>query len=129
MKSSVILVLAIAGLTMTASAQKLQKPKTKPSHSAEKDSSKKSSHTVKEPVSRTNAATELRRVEQSSAKVSASRKAESNKAAHTDPALRVKTKDSNPSIHLAGPGGSGKGSKGKSGDPLKGRLRHKGSHH
>ena len=129
MKFSVLLALAIAGLMVTASAQKLQKPKTKPSHSAEKDGSKKSSHTVKEPVSRTNAATELRRVEQSSAKASGSRKTESNKAAHNDPALKGKTKDSNPPIHLGSSGGSGKGSKGKAGDPFKGRLRHKGSHH
>ncbi len=129
MKFSAILALVMAGLMMTASAQKVQKPKTKPSHSAEKDSSKKSSHTVKEPASRNNAATELRRVEQSSAKVSAAKRTESNKAERTNSALRVKTKDSNPPIHLGSSGGSGKSSKGKSGDPLKGRLRHKGSHH
>ena len=38
MKFSVVLALAMAGLTMTASAQKLQKPRTKPSHSEEKES-------------------------------------------------------------------------------------------
>jgi hypothetical protein len=128
MKFSVVLALAMAGLTMTASAQKLQKPRTKPSHSEEKESGKKTSRAIKEPVSRTNAATELRRVEQSSAKASASKKAESSKAARTNPALKVKEKDSNPPIHLASSGGSGRGGKGKAGDPYKGRLRHKGSH-
>ena len=128
MKFSVALALAMAGLTMTASAQKLQKPRTKPSHSEEKES-KKGSRAIKEPANRSTAATELRRVEQSGAKASASRKAESNKAARTNPALKVKEKDSNPPIHLASSGGAGKGNKGKAGDPYKGRLRHKGSRH
>jgi len=127
MKFSVALALAMAGLTMTVSAQKLQKPRTKPSHSEEKESGKKS-RTVKEPANKSTAATELRRVEQSSANASASRKAESSKAARTNPALKVKEKDSNPPIHLASSGGSGRGGKGKAGDPFKGRLRHKGSH-
>lgn len=129
MKFSVVLALAMAGLTMAASAQKLQKPRTKPSHSEEKES-RKGNRVVKEPSDRSTAATELRRVEQSSAKVSGSKKAESNKAARTNPALKVKTRDSNPPIHLGSSGGSGGGGgKGKAGDPYKGRLRHKGSHH
>ena len=129
MKFSVVMALAMAGLTMTASAQKLQKPRTKPSHSEEKES-RKGSRAVKEPANRSTAATELRRVEQSSAKISGAKKAESNKAARTNPALRVKTKDSNAPIRLGSSGGSGGGGgKGKAGDPYKGRLRHKGSHH
>src|SRR5258706_7026090 len=128
MKFAVVLALAMAGLTMTASAKKLQKPRTKPSHSEEKES-KKGSHAVKEPASRTNAATELRRVEQSSSKASGSKRAESSKAARTNPALKVKEKDSNPPIHLGSSGGSGRGGKSKAGDPYKGRLRHKGSRH
>lgn len=124
MRSSVILALVLAGLTITASAQKHQKPKARPSHSEEKQTK---SRAVKEPATRTSAATELRRVEQSSARASSTRKAEGAKATHT-PVLKAKTKDSNPPIHFASSGGSGKGSKSKGGDPLKGRLRHKGSH-
>ena len=127
MKFAAVLVLALAGLTMTAYAQKPQKVKTKPSHSEEKESSKKD-HAVKEPVNRTSAATELKKVEQSGSKLSV-RKTDSPKAARVNPALKAEHKESNPPIHFASSGGSGRGSKGKAGDPYKGRLRHKGSRH
>jgi hypothetical protein len=119
--------LAVAGLTLLSSAQKLQKPKAKPSHNEERESSKKTARTGtgKEPTSRTSASQELRRVEQSSAKVSPARKAESTKAARSNPALKTQKKDGNPPIHFASSGHSGK-SGGKSGDELKGRLRQKG---
>ena len=126
MKFSVVLALVIAGLTITSSAQKLQKPKGKPSHSEERESNKKGVRTGKDPAaSRTSAAQELRRVEQSSTKVSAARKTESAKTAHSNPVLKAQKKDGNPPIHFSANGGSGK-SNGKSGDALKGRLRHKG---
>src|SRR5258705_115158 len=129
MKFSVVLALAMAGVTMAASAQKLQKPRTKPSHSEEKES-RKGSRAVKEPSNRSTAATELRRVEQSSAKVSGSKKAESNKAARTNPALKVKTKDSNAPIHLGSSGGSGGGcGKREAGDKFMGRVGVKGFPH
>ncbi len=125
-----MLALVLAGLTMTASAQKTQKPKAKPTHSEEKQSNKGSHATVKEPANHSSSATELRRVEQSSSKVSGTRKTESGKAARTNPALKPQKKETNPPIHFASSGGgSGSGGKGKSGDPYKGRLRHKGSHH
>jgi hypothetical protein len=114
---------------MTAAAQKHQKPKAKPSYSAEKQSGKGGARAIKEPATHSSTAQELRRVEQSSAKAPASRKAVSAKAAHTSSALKGQKKDANPPIQFGSGGGSGKGSKGKSGDALKGRLRHKGSHH
>ena len=63
-------------------------------------------------------------MEQSSAKVSG-RRAETNKAARNNPVLKAQRKEGNPPIHFSSTGGSGKTS-GKSGDALKGRLRHKG---
>ncbi len=134
MRFSLVLALALAGLTMTAAAQKHQKPKAKPSYTEEKRSGKSQTRAIKKPATHGSTAQELRRVEQSSAKVSASRKAESGKAARTSPALKGQKlkgqkKEANPPIHFASSGSSGKGSKSKGGDPTKGRLRHKGSHH
>jgi hypothetical protein len=128
MRFSLVLALALAGLAITATAQKHQRPKAKPSYNEEK-SSKGGARAVKEPATRSSAAQELRRVEQSSARASTSRKAESGKAARTNAALKGQKKEVNPPIHFGSSGGSGKGSKGKGGDELRGRLRHKGSHH
>ena len=126
MKFSVALALALAGLTMTASAQK---PKTKPAHSAEKESSKKRSHaTVKEPANHSSATQELRRAELSGGKASSVKKSESGKAARKNLAMKPEKKEKNPPIHFASAGSSGKGGKNKAGDPYKGRMRHKGSH-
>ena len=126
MRFSAILVLALAGLTITASAQKPQKTRTKPSHSEEREAGQKSARVGKEPAAgRSSAAQELRRVEQSSAKVSGARRAEGAKAARSNPVLKAQKKDGNPPIRFSATGGSGKSS-GKSGDALKGRLRHKG---
>jgi hypothetical protein len=129
MKFSAVVVLAVAGLTMTAFAQRLEKPRAKTSHSAQKEGNKKANRAVKEPPIRNTAAQDLRRVEQSSAKVSGSKKAQSNKVPRTSPALKVKTKDSNPPIRFASSGVSGKGGRGKPVNSLKGRLKHKGSNH
>jgi len=129
MRFSLVLALFLAGLTMTATAEKHRRPKAKPSYSEENKSSKGGARAVKEPATHTSAAQDLRRVEQSGARASASRKAESGKAARTNAALKGQKKEENPPIHFASSGGTGHGSKGKSGDPLKGRLRHKGSRH
>ena len=112
---------------MAASAQKPQKPRTKAAPSEEKAShNKKSGYIGKEPGGAKNsAAQELHRVEQSSAKVSSAHKAESAKQVRNNPVLKAQKKDGNPPIHFSSTGGSGKSS-GKSGDALKGRLRHKG---
>ena len=128
MRFSLVLALALAGLTMTATAQKHQRPKAKPSHSEEKQS-KSGARAVKEPSTRSSSAQELRRVEQSGARASAPRKAESGKAARTNPALKGQKKEENPPIHFGSSGGTGHGGKSKGGDQLKGRLRHKGSRH
>ena len=127
MRSSAILILAVAGLTITAAAQKPQKTRTRPSHSEEREAGKTNARVGKEPAAgRTSAAQELRRVEQSSAKVSPARnRAESAKAERNNPVLKAQKKDGNVPIRFSSTGGSGK-SKGKSGDALKGRLRHKG---
>ena len=128
MRFSLVLALALVGLTMTATAQKHQKPKTKPSYSEEK-SGKGSARAVKEPGTHSSTATELRRVEQSGARASASRKGESSKEARTNLAVKGQKKEANPPIHFGSSGGTGHGSKSKGGDELKGRLRHKGSRH
>jgi hypothetical protein len=125
MKFSTVLILALAALTMNAVAQRTPKPKTKPVHSEEKESGKKASRMAKEPT-KNSTDQELRRVEQSSARVSGARKTEGSKA--HNPALKAPKKEANPPIHFASAGGSGK-NKSKAGDPLKGRLRHKGSRH
>ena len=110
---------------MTSSAQKVTKPKGKPSYSEEKETSRKGARVGKDTgAGRTSAASELRRVEQSSSKVSG-RRTDSSKAARNNPALKATKKDGNPAIRFSSTGGSGK-SGGKSGDALKGRLRHKG---
>jgi hypothetical protein len=120
---SLVLALMVVGLTMSATAQK-QHQKPKASYNEEKQSSK-GARAVKEPGVRTSSAQELRRVEQSSARASATHKAPSGKTAHA-PVLKGQKGDANPPIHFAS-ASPGKGSKGKTADPLKGRLRHKGS--
>ena len=127
MRFSLVLALALAGLAITATAQKHQRPKAKPSYNEEK-SSKGGARAVKEPGTRSSTATELRRVEQSGARASASRKAEGSKA-RTSAALKGEKKEANPPIHFGSSGGTAHGGKSKGGDQLKGRLRHKGSRH
>ncbi len=129
MRFSLVLALTLAGLTVTAAAQKYQKPKAKPARSEEKQSAKSKRQAVKEPATHGTAAQELHRVEQSSAKLSASRKAQNSKAARTNPALKGQKKDANPPIHFGASGSPGHANKSKSGDALKGRLRQKGSRH
>jgi len=129
MRFSLALALALTSLTIVATAQKHQKSKTKPSYNEEKQGSKGGARTIKEPGTRNSSAQELRRVEQSGARMSASKKSESGKAARTNAALKGQKKEQNPPIHFASSGSGGHGGKGKGGDELKGRLRHKGSHH
>ena len=126
MRFSLVLALSLAALTMTAAAQKHQKPKSKPSYTAEKEAKGGGGRNVKAvPAAKSSSAQELRRVEQSSAKAQGSHKADSSK--RSAPALKGQKKETNPPIRLSG--GGGKGSKsGKGADPNKGRLRHKGSH-
>lgn len=127
MRFSWVLALVLAGLTMTASAQKYQKPKAKPAHSGERQT-KSQPRAVKAPPAHSSAAQELHRVEQSSARVSASRKMNSAKAARTGPVVKGQN-EANPPIRFSAAGGSGHGGKGKQGNSGKSRLRHKGSHH
>lgn len=125
MRFSAILAVAIVSTTMASYAQKVTKPKGKPSYSEERENSKKGVRAPKDTTaSRTSAASELRRVEQSSTKVSG-RRTDSSKATRNNPALKATKKEGNPAIHFSSAGGSGKSS-GKSADALKGRLRHKG---
>jgi len=130
MRFSLVLALVLASLTITATAQKHQKPKAKPTYNEEKHGGKGGARAVKEPTTRSSSAQELRRVEQSGARATGSKKADSGKAAaRTNPVLKGQKKEENPPIRFASSGGAGHGSKGKGGDQLKGRLRHKGSRH
>lgn len=122
MRFTVILVLAMAGLAITASAQKTQKQKA--SYSEERQgNNKKSVRTPVEGGARNSTAQELRLAEQSSAKVS-SRQTGSAKPVRM-PVLKEDKKDGNPPIRFSA-GGGGSKSNGKSADGLKGRLRQKG---
>lgn len=126
MKFSVVLALVLMGSNITASAQKLEKPKGKSVHSKEKES-KSTGRAIKEPANRNSASQELRRIEQSSAKGAGSKQMVSGKAAHTKPLLKAK-KEVNPPIRFGSGGSAGKGAKGsKAADPYKGRLKQKGN--
>ena len=126
MRFAAIVVVLVAGLMTTALAQRPQKPKGKPSHSEERESNKKTPRIGKDAThDHTSAAQELRRVEQSSRKVAPTRKSESANAPRNNPGLKAEKRDGNTPIRFAAKGGAGKSS-GKSGDALKGRLRHKG---
>ena len=110
---------------MTASAQKMQKQKGKPSYSEERQgTNKKSSRAPMQGGAHSSSAQELRLVEQSSAKVSG-RQTGSEKPVRAIPALKEQKKSENPPIRFSSSGGGGK-SNGKSADGLKGRLRQKG---
>jgi len=124
MKSGLVLGLALAALSVTASAQKYQQPKVKPSHNSQKEA--RSQRPVKTGVPRDNAAQELRKVEQAGVHANSSRKATVAKSSRPVP-VRALKQDSNPPIHVAG-GGGPKRPKGGKGNTSSGRLRHKGSH-
>jgi hypothetical protein len=127
MRLSVILVALITGLAISASAQKPLKTKTKPTHSEERESGKTTARSGRQPVARNSAEQELKRVEQSSSKVSGASRNQSAKTARNNPVLKAQKKEANPPIRPTASGGAGK-SAGKQGDGLKGRLRHKGRH-
>jgi hypothetical protein len=126
MKFSLFLALAVASSSLTAFAQAYHKPKAKPAPRAE--GSKKVAP-VKEPkLQQDSAAQQLRRTEQSSAKVAASKKGQ----AKVGKAGLMKTQHEkpNPPIHFSSAKGGGAGLNAKGGNSLKGRLRQKGgSHH
>ncbi len=120
-------VLAMASLTITAMAQKHEKPKAKPSYSDEKEG-KGSSRAMKQPSSRNTSGQELRRLEQSSAKTLASRKTQGNKAPRTGAVLKAEKQEKNQPIHFSSTGSRRGGKGSKSANEFKGRLRQKGSH-
>jgi hypothetical protein len=126
MRFSVLLVLAVAGLTITSPAQKPQKLKTPPSHSEEKDKDKSTARAPrKEEAGRTSASQELRKVEQSSAKASGRKSTKAARTPRNTALVKSEKKDGNPPIHFGASGGGHKSS-GKSKDALKGRMKHKG---
>jgi len=128
MRSWLSLILALAWVTIPATAEKPQKPKAKPTHSEEKEG-KGSAKTVKPPTNRNSSSQELRKIEQSSAKTPGARKGDSSKAPRTAAVVKPEKQERNPPIQFSSGGGGGKGSKGKGSDPYKGRLKHKGAHH
>jgi len=129
MRFSLVLALMLAVLTATAGAQKHQKPKAKPSYTEEKPKKSAGPGVKAAPNSHASTSQELRRVEQSGAKASASRKATSSKPTRLSPALKGEKKDANPPIHFAAAGNNHGSKSSKGADPYKGRLRHKGSRH
>ena len=126
MRHLLILGFALAVLTATCVAQNTQKLQTKRSH-ADRASSPKSTVVVgKTPPSSSEA--NLRRLEQQSAKVSASPRAK--RTPGTGAALKPEREKPTQQIRASGSGGAkspGTTNQGK--NPYKGRLRQKGSHH
>jgi hypothetical protein len=111
--------LLIASLTVSAFAQKHQRPKE----------SKGSGRTTKAPApGRDPASQELRKVEQSSAKAAGSRHSETGRAPRQAAVLRADKQERNPQINAKGSAGHSRGKGSKTADSTKGRLRHKGSH-
>ena len=127
MKRSVLLAgLMVAGMTLGASAEKQHQPKAKPTYSDEKSKSRP----VKAPTAtRSYSAQELRKIEQSGARVSAPRRSEEGRSRRTAGAKPLK-QEANPPIRFASSGnsGGGKGKNSQAANAYKGRLRHKGSH-
>lgn len=128
MRLAVIAGLLIASLTVSAFAQKHQRPKAKATYSAEKES-KGSGRTSKAPApGRDPAAQELRKLEQSSAKTAGARHSEPGRAPRSAAVFRAEKQERNPQINAKGSAGHSSGKGSKSADSTKGRLRHKGSH-
>jgi hypothetical protein len=126
MRFSLVLALALAASTMTAWAQEHHKPKAKPSHTNKEVKGKSVKPAVKTPT-HVSAAQELNRVEQESARASASRKAGTRKQ-HMAPVLKPDKEKKTPPIRVSTGGGHAGTSK-QGANPYKGRLRQKGSHH
>jgi hypothetical protein len=126
MRFSLVLVLALAGLTMTAWAQEHHKPKAKASHTNKEEKGKNTKPAVKTPSTHASAAQELHRVEQESAKRTASRNSATRKSA---PVLKTEKEKKTPPIRFSAAGGGGHAGSNKQGtNPYKGRLKQKGSH-
>ncbi len=126
MRFSVLLALAVAGMTITSPAQNQQKVKTPSSHSEEKDNAKSTARAPrKEEAGRNSASKELRKVEQSSAKVSSRKSTKAVRTPRNTAFVKSEKKDRNTPIHFGASGGGHKSS-GKSKDALKGRMKHKG---
>ena len=124
MRLSLILALTLAGMAAVP-ATAYQKPRTKPSYTSDKPAKKNSGgHAAATPNERSSsAAQELRRVEQSSAKVNGTGKTGAAKSS-APRAVKADKSGVNPPIRLSG-NGKGNGPKGKTADPAKGRLRQK----
>jgi Tfp pilus assembly protein FimV len=127
MRFSLFLALVMASLSLAVSAQTYHKPKAKPVHREQE--AKKAAPTVKEPkLQQDSAAQQLRRTEQSSAKVAASKKGQPK--AGKAGLMKTQHEKPNPPIRFSSAKGGGAGLNAKGGNEYKGRLRQKGgSHH
>ena len=122
----VIVTVVLASLGLTASAQKREKPKAKPSYN--EDKAAKGGHSAKPATARDSSSQELHRIEQSNARLAGARRSEAGRAPKNGTLLRSDKQERNPPIQISSRGTSGKGASGKSANSYKGRLRHKGSH-
>ncbi len=133
MKVSVILGLGLALATSPSFAQQPQTFRVKPSHIEDKKPAK-ITPMAKTPNAATDAAKDLRRIEQGSAKASASVKPAGPKHPPGSAALFKPEKSKPmPPIDASAPGGMGTNTKGlgttnQGKNPYRGRLRQKGSH-
>lgn len=122
-----LFVALILALSVAASAQAHPKTiKTKPAH--QQKQAKKAVAVPKEPkAQQDSAAAQLRRTEQSSAKIAAGKKGQPK--AGKAGAVKMQREKPNPPIRFTAKGG-GAGLNAKGGNELKGRLKQKGgSHH
>jgi hypothetical protein len=125
MRFSLLLAFVLAGLSLTASAQAYHKPKGKPAPRAE---GAKKVAPIKEPkLQQDSAAQQLRRTEQSSAKVAGAKKGQPKvgKAG----LMKTQHEKGNPPIRFSSAKGGGAGLNAKGGNSLKGRLKQKGGAH
>jgi hypothetical protein len=117
----------ILALSVAASAQAHPKAlKTKPAHQQKEN--KKAAPVIKEPkMQQDSAAQQLRRTEQSSAKMAGSKKGQPK--AGKAGAMKMQHEKPNPPIRFSGGKGGGAGLNAKGGNELKGRLKQKGGKH
>ena len=126
MRFSLFLALALASSSLTAAAQTNHKPKTKPAHRQQE--TKKAGAGKEEKAPENSAAQQLRRTEQSGAKMGASKKGQQK--APKAGLMKTQREKPNPPIRFSSAKGAGTGLNSKGGNAYKGRLRQKGgSHH
>jgi hypothetical protein len=125
MRSLSLFALILTSLTLAVSAQDYKTPKSKPYHSAKEKESKSIVADNKITASKTANAQELRRLEQQTAKSSASKTAK--RPARTARVANTQHERPNPPIRISSATGTHAGMTDQGKNPYKGRVRQKGN--